>query len=156
MQKANYIFSIMLILQWKKKKTDKMRFYLGQLFSQVLEFHCVCHFYISRRPCICSSPAYTTGERSRMSLLWTRHGGEEGKWRNHQKKWYRWWSWGLTRGRLQGWPAPRQMCLGVTPHLQPKWINQQMFNVKARLSRQPKTHMHTPATQRHAYTHSKI
>lgn len=33
-------------------------------------------------------------------------------------KGFGWWSWGLTRGRLQGSPAPRQMCLGVTSHPQ--------------------------------------
>lgn len=33
-----------------------------------------------------------------------------------------------------------------------EWITQQMFNVKARLSRQPNTHMHAPAMQRYAYT----
>lgn len=41
-----------------------------------------------------------------------------GKWRNHQTKGFGWWSWGLTRGRLQGSPTPRQMCLGVTSHPQ--------------------------------------
>lgn len=40
------------------------------------------------------------------------------KWRNHQTKGLGWWSWGLTRGRLQGSPTPRQMCLGVTSHPQ--------------------------------------
>lgn len=41
-----------------------------------------------------------------------------GKWRNHQTKGFGGWSWGLMRGRLQGSPTPRQMCLGVTSHPQ--------------------------------------
>lgn len=79
---------------------------------------------------------------SRMSLLWTGSGGELGKWRKQAVVVRQ----GLWKGRLQGSPAPRQMCLGVTPHARPNESPGQMFNVKAGLSRRPR-HARAPTSR---------
>lgn len=77
---------------------------------------------------------------SRMSLLWTGSGGELGKWRKQAVVVRQ----GLWKGRLQGSPAPRQMCLGVTPHARPNESPGQMFNVNICHAGQD-THVHRPA-----------
>lgn len=66
------------------------------------------------------SSLHNWGKKSRMSLLWTSGRGEEGE----NDAIIREVVWVVKQGpdkggRLQGSPAPRQMCLGVTPHPQP-------------------------------------
>lgn len=89
---------------------------------------------------ICESPhgyasaafsAHNQGKEIWMSLLRTSHGvgsgsGEGVTQSPDKRRGARWggfgqWGWsggGRNGGRLQGSPAPRQMCLGVTPHRQ--------------------------------------
>lgn len=57
------------------------------------------------------------------------------------------WGWGgLTRGRLQGSPAPRQMCLGVTSHPQ--------RNESADRCLTSRLGCHTSRTRAHTHTHT--
>lgn len=66
--------------------------------------------------------------------------GEEGKWRNHQKGDLVWWTRGLARGRFcrdRHTSADVPRCHSTSTD---EWITQQMFNVKAELSRQENTH----------------
>lgn len=92
----------------------------------------------SPRLCICCSPACTTGERGRMSLLWTSPGGEEGKWRN--LPWSGWWGW---EGKVEGIACASADVPRCHFTSAAEWITRQMFNVKARLSHQANSHTHT-------------
>lgn len=92
----------------------RLRFFFPRFLNFIV-------FAISKSPqgyASAASLVQNCGKKIWMSLLWTSHGGEKGKMTQSSEKGFGWWSWGLARGRLQGSPAPRQMCFGVTSHPQ--------------------------------------
>lgn len=137
---------------------------------------------------ICESPqgyasaafsAHNQGEEIWMSLLRTSHGAEKeeegssggggdaitgqkergrgwGAWR--VGGFGRWGCGGRNGGRLQGSPAPRQMCLGVTPHPQRnESANRCLTSRPACHASHTRTHTHTHSNARmHVHTQRTI
>ena len=96
---------------------DKVRFIWDRFLPRFLSFMV---FAISKSPQSYASAAlHMRNRRERRDVTsvneprWT-----GGRMTQPSEPWSGWWSRGLARGRLQGSPAPRQMCLGVIPHPQ--------------------------------------
>lgn len=132
------------------KRGDNLRFIWDPFLPSFLSF---IVFAISKSPQSNASAAihmHNWGERRDVTFVnspqWTR-----GKMTQSSEEWSGWWSWGRP-GRLQGSPAPRQMCLGVIPHPQPNESPSRCLTSRpGRHASQTHTHKHTSHAQTFHY-----